>query len=61
MNPGSKRSKAGRGSRLHVNFATESEEGKNLTGGYTTAAPPNRLAAVTAKNGFAWSRKKGTA
>jgi hypothetical protein len=36
--------------------ATESEQGKTLTGGRLTAAPPNRLAMVTAKDGFMWGK-----
>jgi hypothetical protein len=37
--------------------AAESEEGKKLTGGNASAAPPNRFATVTVKDGFAWSKR----
>jgi hypothetical protein len=38
--------------------AAESDEGKRLVGGQSIVAPPNRIATVTTKGGFAWS--KGT-
>jgi hypothetical protein len=38
--------------------AAESEEGGKFAGGQSIVAPPNRIATVTSKDGFAWS--KGT-
>src|SRR5579859_2408867 len=36
--------------------AAESEEGKKFDHGSSVVAPPNRLATITTKNGFQWSK-----